>query len=94
MSLAATADLRRDVRIIGLVGSAHFVSHFFQLALPPLFPLLKDAFGVPYVALGLTMSLFYSGLDLGSCVTPPLFGWLPTTASRARSSGCRPRSCS
>ena len=57
MSVAAPADLRRDVRIIGLVGSAHFVSHFFQLVLPPLFPLLKGAFGVPYVALGLMMSL-------------------------------------
>ncbi len=27
-----------DVRVIGLVGFGHFVSHFFQLALPPLFP--------------------------------------------------------
>ena len=36
--------LRRDVRIIGLVGGAHFVSHFFQLTLPPLFPLLRDAY--------------------------------------------------
>ena len=62
---AARGSLRRDVRIIGLVGAAHFVSHFFQLALPPLFPLLRDDFGVTYVQLGLLMSLFYAASGIG-----------------------------
>jgi MFS transporter, FSR family, fosmidomycin resistance protein len=53
------------VRIIGLVGGAHFVSHFFQLTLPPLFPLLRDAFGVNYVELGLLMSVFYASSGFG-----------------------------
>jgi MFS transporter, FSR family, fosmidomycin resistance protein len=61
--------LKRDVRIIGLVGSAHFFSHFFQLALPPLFPLLKDAFGVPYVALGFMMSLMYAASGIGQTIS-------------------------
>ncbi len=52
-------DLRRDQFVIGLVGVAHFLSHFFQLALPPLFPLLRGEFGVDYAALGLAMTLFY-----------------------------------
>lgn len=56
----ARADLRRDQRVIGLVGSAHFLSHFFQLALPPLFPLLRDAFAVDYATLGFLMTLFYA----------------------------------
>jgi FSR family fosmidomycin resistance protein-like MFS transporter len=54
-----------DLRVIGLIGVAHAVSHFFQLVLPPLFPLLKDAFGVSYAELGLLATFFYvaSGLS-------------------------------
>ena len=62
---ASAGSLRRDVRIIGLIGSAHFISHFFQLALPPLFPLLRESFGVSYVELGLLMSLFFAASGLG-----------------------------
>ena len=47
------------------MGGAHFVSHFFQLTLPPLFPLLRDAFGVNYVQLGLVMSIFYAASGIG-----------------------------
>jgi hypothetical protein len=54
VSVAAADRRRRDAHLIGLVGTAHFVSHFFQLALPPLFPMLKAELGVAYVALGLT----------------------------------------
>jgi FSR family fosmidomycin resistance protein-like MFS transporter len=56
----ARADLRRDQRVIVMVGSAHFLSHFFQLALPPLFPLLHGEFGVDYATLGFLMTLFYA----------------------------------
>jgi len=47
------------------VGGGHFVSHFFQLTLPPLFPLLRDDFGVSYIQLGLVMSLFYGASGIG-----------------------------
>jgi FSR family fosmidomycin resistance protein-like MFS transporter len=67
-SLRATT-LKRDARIIGLVGSAHFVSHFFQLTLPPLFPLMKETFGVPYVALGFMMSVMYAASGVGQTVS-------------------------
>lgn len=59
MTLAAPAPLAHDAKIISLVGSAHFVSHFFQLALPPLFPILKEELGVSYAALGLLSSIFF-----------------------------------
>ncbi|MEP7083341.1 MAG: MFS transporter [Betaproteobacteria bacterium] len=56
---APAATLRQDSTIIGLVSLAHGASHFFQLLLPPLFPLLKAEFGVSYAELGLMMMVFY-----------------------------------
>ena len=62
-ALAATAEspppLRQDVATIGLVGLAHGVSHFSQLLLAPLFPWLKDDFGVGYTELGLLLTIFF-----------------------------------
>ena len=63
------AALRSDVRIISLIAAAHFFSHFFQLTLPPLFPLLKEVWGVPYVALGLAMSVFYGASGIGQTIS-------------------------
>jgi len=53
-------SLRRDVRIIGLVGTAHAFSHFFQIALAPLFPLLRAEFDVSWTLLGLLVGVFYA----------------------------------
>ena len=72
MTTAESAPLSRDVKVIGLVGSAHVVSHFFQLALPPLFPILKDDLGVSYAALGLLSTVFF----VASAVTQPAMGFL------------------
>ncbi len=55
---AQTVASGRDARVIGLVGIGHFFSHFYLLALPPLFPLLKAEFGVSYVALGAVISVY------------------------------------
>lgn len=51
---------RRDAALIGLVGLGHGVSHFSHLLLAPLFPWLKDAFGVSYAELGLLMTVFFT----------------------------------
>ena len=48
-----------DVRVIALIGAGHMVSHFLQLTLPPLFPLLRSEFDVSWVALGILSSIFY-----------------------------------
>ena len=53
MSAAAPSG-RSDTLVIGLVGLAHLLSHFYQVALGPLFPLLRAEFGVSYTALGLS----------------------------------------
>ena len=59
MSVASSA-VRRDAEVIGLVGFAHLFSHFLQLILAPLFPLLTEEFGVGYAALGLMVSVMYT----------------------------------
>jgi FSR family fosmidomycin resistance protein-like MFS transporter len=59
LSRSTDRSFRRDVKVIGLVGAAHSLSHFFQLALPPLFPLLREEFGVSFAALGALVSVFY-----------------------------------
>ena len=45
---AVFVPLRQDAKVIGLVGSAHLISHFSQLLLAPLFPWLKAEFNVSY----------------------------------------------
>lgn len=47
----------RDTRIIALIGTGHFLSHFYMLCLPPLFLLWRDEFGVSFAELGLAVAL-------------------------------------
>ena len=46
----------RDARAIGLVSAAHFVSHFYILLLPPLFPFVRAEYGVTYTELGAALA--------------------------------------
>ena len=50
--------VRRETQVVGLVGAAFLVHHFLQLALPPLFPLLKAEYQVSYAAIGGIMTAF------------------------------------
>lgn len=64
MSVEA-ASPAHSARVISLVGAAHLMSHVYQLALPPLFPLLARDFEVSYTALGLLVSVFSIAAVLG-----------------------------
>src|SRR5690606_24568082 len=57
-TLDASTPRSSDVRVIGLVGSAHFVSHVCIVALPPVFPFVRAEFGVSYTELGLVLAVF------------------------------------
>jgi MFS family permease len=60
--------LRQDAHVIGLVGLAHGISHFFHLILAPLFPWLKDAFALSYAELGLLMTMFFVVSGIGQAL--------------------------
>lgn len=64
----STTSLRQDVRVIGLVGVSHGVSHFFHLILAGLFPWLKTAFALSYAELGLLMTVFFVVSGVGQAL--------------------------
>lgn len=68
VSIASASPLRRDAQVIGLVGLAHGVSHFFHLILAPLFPWLKDAFSLSYAELGFVMAVFFIVSGIGQAL--------------------------
>src|SRR5215471_17195421 len=46
-----------EIQAVSLVSAAHFVSHFHMLVLPPLFPFLRQHFGVGFIELGLALTV-------------------------------------
>lgn len=56
-----TGNLRRKdtVAVVSAVSGAHFLSHVYLLAYPPLFPILAREFGVSTTRLGLLVTAIY-----------------------------------
>lgn len=57
--MAANVMREDAVSVVSVVSVAHFLSHVFLLAYPPLFPLLADEFGVSTARLGLLVTAIY-----------------------------------
>ncbi len=49
--------ISRPNRVNLLIGTGHFLSHFYMLVLPPLFLVWQREFGVSYAELGLSVAL-------------------------------------
>lgn len=47
-----------NAKVISLISTGHFFSHFYMLLLPPLFPVLRDVYGVGFTELGLALTAF------------------------------------
>jgi FSR family fosmidomycin resistance protein-like MFS transporter len=66
---AETAEAARpppgDALVIALIGAAHFVSHFTTLAIPPLFPMIRQELGLSYAALGGAIALLSAVTAVG-----------------------------
>ncbi len=55
---AGTVRPAGNAKVIGLISTGHFFSHFYLLLLPPLFPVLRDVYGVGFTELGLALTAF------------------------------------
>ncbi|MBV9560164.1 MAG: MFS transporter, partial [Bradyrhizobium sp.] len=62
----------QSLRTLGLISTAHWVSHFHLLVLPMLFPFLKAQLGVGYIELGLPLTV----LGVVSGLTQAPIGYL------------------
>jgi FSR family fosmidomycin resistance protein-like MFS transporter len=67
-TITTPANTAGDTKVISLIGSAHFISHFLQLSLPPLLPILKIEFHVSFTELGLVVTVFYIASALGQAM--------------------------
>jgi MFS family permease len=58
--LAAPQQAKTDasLRTLAAISTAHWVSHFHFMALPMLFPFLKQQLGVGYIELGFALTVF------------------------------------
>jgi FSR family fosmidomycin resistance protein-like MFS transporter len=56
------------IRVNAVIGTGHFLSHFYQLCLPPVFLAWQAAFGASFAELGLSMALM--SLATGILQTP------------------------
>lgn len=68
-AVSPPVNLRQDAMVIGLVGLAHGISHFFHMILAPLFPWIKDAFSLSYAELGLLMTVFFVISGIGQALS-------------------------
>lgn len=58
VALSSTSlSIQPQVRILGLIGAGHMMSHFYSNTLPPLLPLLNQDLGISYTLLGALLSL-------------------------------------
>ncbi len=65
MSVAVSQSFGRDARVIGIIGIAHGLSHFYQLALATLLIVVMPDFGMSYAEVGALGAVFYGVSGVG-----------------------------
>ena len=56
--IAGSATKLRDYKIVGLIGTAHFMSHVYVMMLPPLFMFVRGDDSVSFAQLGIAIAVF------------------------------------
>lgn len=60
---------KQDILLITLLGTAHGLSHYFHLIIPPLFPWIMPEFGTSFAEMGAVMTVFFITSSLGQAVS-------------------------
>ena len=69
-NLAASARQRMSTGIIAALSTSHLLNDLMQFLLPALYPLLKDAYGLTYLQIG----LLTLAQQITACILQPVFG--------------------
>lgn len=56
--IARLSAPQRETKVVGLICTGHFMSHFYLLLIPSLFPILRETYGVGFTELGLATAGF------------------------------------
>jgi MFS family permease len=64
---SSTAEMRRDVSVMAIIGVAHACSHFLQLAMPAVFLAIRRDWDISFTSLGMAATVFY--VTSGICQT-------------------------
>lgn len=65
MSAAIAAPAGRDLRVISLIGVAHGVSHYYQLAFVTMLLIVRERAGLGFTDVGLLGAIFYGVSSVG-----------------------------
>jgi MFS family permease len=65
MSAATAVPVRRDIRVISLIGVAHGLSHYYQLAFVTMLLIVRERVGLSFEQVGVLGALFYAVSGFG-----------------------------
>jgi MFS transporter, FSR family, fosmidomycin resistance protein len=90
-SVPADVPVRRDLRVISLIGVAHGSSHYYQLAFVTMLLILRDRVGLSFEQVGILGALFYAVSGFGQTASGfavDRFGARPILAGGLLALGC------
>src|ERR1700750_239233 len=89
--MTAAAPVRRDLRVISLIGVAHGSSHYYQLAFVTMLLIVRERGGLSFEEVGIFGAVFYAVSGFGQTAAGfavDRFGARPILAGGLLAVGC------